>query len=86
MLTPDQGEVLDLAANVPWTNDLPALRRTLLAAGMAKAVADPIKRADFLIDRNLWLEMADGIELHDRGKFEGINGGRTKGPINKNHH
>lgn len=53
---------------------------------MANDTADPIKRADFSIDRNLWLEMADGIELHDRGKFEGINGGRTKGPINKNHH
>jgi len=61
-------------------------QKAVQCARMANDTADPIKRADFSIDRNLWLEMADGIELHDRGKFEGINGGRTKGPINKNHH
>jgi adenosine deaminase len=40
MLTPDQGEVLHLAASVPYTDDFAALRTRLLAAGMAKAVAD----------------------------------------------
>ena len=46
MLTPDQGEVLRLAKNVPWTDDLPALRRTLLAAGMAGAIADGRRNLD----------------------------------------
>jgi adenosine deaminase len=46
MLTPDQGEVIRLAAGVPWTNDLGALRATLLAAGMAKAVADGSRNLD----------------------------------------
>jgi adenosine deaminase len=40
MLTPDQGEVIKLAQNVPYTDDFAALRQRLLAAGMAKAVAD----------------------------------------------
>ena len=40
MLTPDQGDVIHLAANVPWNDDLAALRTQLLAAGMTKAVAD----------------------------------------------
>jgi adenosine deaminase len=40
MLTPDQGEVIHLAAGVPWNDDFATLRSTLLAAGMAKAVAD----------------------------------------------
>jgi adenosine deaminase len=40
MLTPDQGEVIHLAANVPWNDDFATLRSQLLAAGMAKAVAD----------------------------------------------
>jgi hypothetical protein len=55
-------------------------------ARMAKESADPIKRANLLKDRKLWLELAGGIELHERGEFEGINGGRTKGPIKKNLH
>ena len=53
---------------------------------MAKESADPIKRANLLKDRKLWLELAGGIELHERGEFEGINGGRSKGPIRKNRH
>ncbi len=40
MLTPDQGEVLQLARGVTYTEDFGALRRQLLAAGMAKAIAD----------------------------------------------
>jgi hypothetical protein len=40
MLTPDQGEVIHLAQGVPYTGDFAALRQRLLAAGMAKAVAD----------------------------------------------
>jgi adenosine deaminase len=40
MLTPDQGEVLHLAQNVPYSDDFAALRTRLLAAGMAQAVAD----------------------------------------------
>jgi len=40
MLTPDQGDVIRLARDVPYTDDFAALRARLLAAGMAKAVAD----------------------------------------------
>jgi adenosine deaminase len=40
MLTPDQGEVLHLATQVPYTDDFPALRSALLAAGLRKAIAD----------------------------------------------
>ncbi len=40
MLTPDQGEVIRLAQNVPWSDDFEVLRSRLLAAGMARAVAD----------------------------------------------
>ncbi len=40
MLTPDQGDVIRLAQNVPYTDDFAALRTRLLAAGMAKAVAN----------------------------------------------
>jgi adenosine deaminase len=40
MITPDQGEVIRLARDVPYTDDFATLRTHLLAAGMAKAVAD----------------------------------------------
>ena len=53
---------------------------------MAKDSADPIKRADLLKDRKLWLELAGGIELHERNEFEAINVGRTKGPLKKYPH
>jgi hypothetical protein len=46
MLTPDQGEVLGLAANVAWNDDLAALRTTLLAAGIPRAVADGRRNLD----------------------------------------
>jgi adenosine deaminase len=46
MLTPDQGEVIRLAQNVPYTDDFAALRSRLLAAGMAKAVADGSRNLD----------------------------------------
>jgi adenosine deaminase len=46
MLTPDQGEVLRLAQGVPWSDDFAALRTRLLAAGMAKAVADGRRNLD----------------------------------------
>ena len=46
MLTPDQGEVLHLAAGVAWNDDLAALRARLLAAGIAQAVADGRRNLD----------------------------------------
>ena len=46
MLTPDQGEVLQLARGVTYTGDFGALRRQLLANGMAKAIADGRRNLD----------------------------------------
>ena len=46
MLTPDQGEVLHLAQNVAWTDDLAALRTQLLANGMSAALADGRRNLD----------------------------------------
>ena len=46
MLTPDQGEVLHLAQDVPWTDDFAELRARLLAGGMAHAVADGRRNLD----------------------------------------
>jgi len=46
MLTPDQGEVLHLAAGVAWNDDFAALRARLLAAGIAQAVADGRRNLD----------------------------------------
>ncbi len=46
MLTPDQGDVIRLAQNVPWTDDFATLRTRLLAAGMAQAVADGRRNLD----------------------------------------
>ncbi|HTV57622.1 MAG TPA: adenosine deaminase [Verrucomicrobiae bacterium] len=40
MLTPDQGEAAELGRRVGWSDDLPALRQKMLAAGMDKVVAD----------------------------------------------
>jgi len=53
---------------------------------MAKAVADPIKRADLLKVRKHWLLLASGMEPHVRNEFKAIDRGRTKGPIRKNLH
>jgi adenosine deaminase len=39
MLTPDQGAAMHLAQTVEWSDDFSELRRRLLAAGMATAVA-----------------------------------------------
>jgi adenosine deaminase len=39
MLTPDQGAAIRLAQTVTWTDDFAELRRRLLAAGLASAVA-----------------------------------------------
>lgn len=46
MLTPDQGEVLQLARGIAWTGDFAQLRARLLAAGLAKAVADGRRNLD----------------------------------------
>jgi hypothetical protein len=46
MLTPDQGEVIRLAQTVAWTDDLPALRTRLLAAGLPRAVSDGSRNLD----------------------------------------
>ena len=46
MLTPDQGDTLALAKTVPYTDDFAVLRDRLLAAGIAKNVADGRKNLD----------------------------------------
>jgi hypothetical protein len=46
MLTPDQGEVLGLASKVEYTDDFALLRKRLLAAGLAAAVADGRRNID----------------------------------------
>ena len=46
MLTPDQGEVLGLAQSIAWTDDFAQLRARVLAAGLAKAVADGRRNLD----------------------------------------
>lgn len=46
MLTPDQGEVLQLAQGVAWSDDFATLRARVLAAGLAKAVADGRRNLD----------------------------------------
>lgn len=46
LLTPDQGEALQLGHDVGWADDLPALRQKMLTAGMDKVVADARKNLD----------------------------------------
>jgi adenosine deaminase len=46
MLTPDQGEALQLGRDVGWSEDLPALRQKLFSAGMDKIVADARSNLD----------------------------------------
>jgi hypothetical protein len=46
MLTPDQGEAIQLARSLAWSEDFAAMRSQLLAGGMAKAVADARRNLD----------------------------------------
>ena len=46
MLTPDQGEAIQLGKQVAWSDDFAAMRSLLLAGGMAKVVADGRKNLD----------------------------------------
>jgi len=46
MLTPDQGEALKLGHDMGWSDDLPALRQKLFAAGLDKVVADARSNLD----------------------------------------
>ena len=46
MLTPDQGEAIQLGRQVGWNDDFAAMRSRMLAGGMAKVVADGRKNLD----------------------------------------
>ena len=46
MLTPDQGEAIQLGRSLAWSEDFAAMRSQLLAGGMAKAVADARRNLD----------------------------------------
>jgi adenosine deaminase len=46
MLTPDQGEAIQLGKQVGWNDDFGAMRSQMLAGGMAKVVADGRKNLD----------------------------------------
>jgi len=46
MLTPDQGEALQLGKEIAWNEDFGAIRSEMLAGGMAKVVADGRKNLD----------------------------------------
>ena len=46
MLTPDQGEAIQLGKQVGWNDDFGVMRSQLLAGGMAKVVADGRKNLD----------------------------------------
>jgi adenosine deaminase len=46
MLTPDQGEAIQLGKQVSWNDDFGAMRSQMLAGGMSKVVADGRKNLD----------------------------------------
>lgn len=46
MLTPDQGEAIQLGKQVGWNDDFGAMRAQMLAGGMARVVADGRKNLD----------------------------------------
>jgi hypothetical protein len=46
MLTPDQGEAMQLGRQVGWTDDFATMRSRMLAAGMTKVVADGRRNLD----------------------------------------
>jgi adenosine deaminase len=46
MLTPDQGEAVQLGRQVGWNDDFPTMRSRMMGAGMAKVVADGRKNLD----------------------------------------
>ena len=46
MLTPDQGEAMQLGKQAGWKDDFAAMRSQMLAGGMAKVVADGRKNLD----------------------------------------
>jgi adenosine deaminase len=46
MLTPDQGEAIQLGRQIGWNDDFAVMRSRMLAGGMAKVVADGRKNLD----------------------------------------
>jgi len=46
MLTPDQGEAIQLGRQIGWNDDFAVMRSRMLAAGMAKVVADGRRNLD----------------------------------------